>query len=906
MGIYIADCKLVISMYTSVIDTFREKLDDESCTALLKTLTGIMDYFMSGKHKDVVNDLIILLLDSIFGVYTRSSMQNTDFFDTFFTRWCSHDAPLKLWFKLTRACTIRVIEVMCDTKHENSSVDRSKGNSAGGAKENPLTTLEENENYNIISLPNEHLIYLWFKLLTIFGRESVKNNYKLQENQARYLMEIIDLIHTWSDYKTKAVLTGVKPDTKTKFRFAVSATLKEAVANLLQHQIKTLRLKGLNFIAESFDANMLGAYVPYLLNFLYQYPGSYKNLKLALFYNKIMNYYKKLYAAPDTSQIKEIVKSNSRICSSTHNGINLLISPFLKVLDHFVKADHYTLPSQPELLLKVLLKVSALTASCQTRHRGLVDKAEFVDTWALSREYLDNVIGNYLYGKFNETLYWLASIHVVQHYSSEKKFEFLTIFIQRGFSFINSASLLEGNTNEILSVLEIAETLANSFGHFTPNTTALVQYLVDVIDKSVTNDKSLIKKSKSGAFRDYERTVCGMLRLCLLLGNVSTAFSYTSLIEQLREIVGKYRKAYKERDSKNTNCKMMDFAQGVLDAFRANNRKDYGSVRGLSNSSTVFSSGEAEGKTMSYLEGDKVVTVKQLVGDELLITVRDALGVFSYKAQTINQVDAHKKSRSLLDNGIEPVNDQPPELLEFDSARSAFKDLPRPENLDSIASHIKLEEEFIEAKSKRIRKVPVQKKSLQLAKTRMFFQHFKMLDKNSISLIESEKLSKLIQNLDLVTFKQRICITFLYITEGERLINNKAYERDDKLMAFISDLGIMLDEDKVKTGNFEDVKNYVKGIGVVYCADYFYELLFLCPFILFTQKIAVNISNIYVMWNAQGKAMEKEKVVEHVRKISKASINSVAIVITPVKNGLFLINMLGIVGKTGFYRKLAG
>jgi len=881
MEIHIAYCKLILKLYGSIIDLFKKELDDDTWMLLLKVFTGIVDYFINDFNETIGNDFLPLLLDSIFSIYIRSGIEQADFFESFFARWCNKEMPLMHWYELTKALTIRIIEILCDTELEKEA-------------------LKKPEYYEMtMDMTNEHLIYVWFKFFTMFGRVSMRENYKVGRPQIECLMKIMKMIYEGSNQKGKIV----SRNSKIESRFIASNTLKESIMNFLDNKAESLRIIGLNFVTEYFSINIFNEAIPLLLKFLNEYKGPYRNLKLALSYNKLTEYYNKLNSAFYDHLIKEIIDNNTSICYSNQYGMNLLITPFLKLI-HRLMDTNILLISPIETSFKLLLQISNLSSLYNINH--WLPNTDFVNTWMRSSIYLKQIIDHFLLTKeslkeCNEVLYWLSGIHIVQ--SKEDKMKYLVELLYKGLS----ANLLEGDMQKMFYLLEIAELILNSFvecNEAVPDTTSLISYLLDIIDKSLNNDKLLIKNSKPIVVSKYEDVICKILRLCMLLGNMSTTFSYINVMEQLKNIASKCPELSSDKEQVKESYKIMkNSALAVFDSFCFTNKK-YVATHNLTFDSTIFNNIEDTlTNTITYLANGKIITVKESHTD-LLITIRDYTGVFSYRGQMLvdlNTFNNHNPNHLVSSDELSLVNDQPPNLL--NSKKFTLK--PQAEILDNVIAQVKAEEMFIQIKNKYIRKGVEHKDRLQTMKSRMCFNHLKVLDNNLVSLIEDkEQLKKFVQELDLMQLKTKSNILLLYITEHGVNINTKAYKKDLIFTTFIGNLGKTLNKDHVKTGRFNHIKKYIEDVGVIYSSNYFHEQLFLCLFMHFKQsKSELKISNLFVVWNKQEENIGQEKVVSHVRKVTRNYSDSIVILITPIKNGLFLINLLGIIENTGFYCK---
>ena len=840
-----------------------DKMNEQTWITLLKVLTGITDYFIFARFEN--NKLLSLLLNITFKVYVQSGIKQTEIVESFFFKWTKEEIPLVHWYKLTSAYTSKVLELVCDNvKEENKS-----------------------DYYKLLpNMSDEYLIYMWFKMLMVFGRGSI--NSKLQKIQIERLMRVVDYIYNTisNNIKTAAVfsINIIKP------KFMMSNILKEAVANFITHKKKSCRLINLYFFTEYFTASVFDENIPYLIEFLNKYNGPYKHIKLALYYDKIIEWYNNLYTIPDISLIKEVIDINLPICSGRQYGVNILIAPFLKLVGHLIN-EKEILIDQIENLIMILLKVSSLVSAYQNSYRGSLPSTTFIDNWTKSSIYLQQIANSFSLGRFKEKFYWLVSISVMQNYGSTEKMEYLVKFIGKGFNFLNEKNVLEGNIREIFSILDIAETIVYSFIYCRqtiPDTSSITSYLLDIITKSL-DEKLLIKKYKP---LEYENIICKILKLCMLLGN-------TSHITIIKEIALKLSRP-PSNQLKENYITMEKYALAVLDSFRFNNKRLI--AKDLSNNSTVFSNTkDVLEHTVNYTMKERVITVKEMKSinaNNLLITVRDATGVFSYIGQTICNINNPINYLHTNDNAVpnDVFNDERNDLLV--SSKSVFKDIPSPEIMGSVELQVKTEEEFLKTKNRHEKKFTRKKREEQPVSNRVFLHHFKILNSNSISLLENnETLKILINELDLISLKKTIPILLLYTEE-----HNKRYSEDLIFLDFINVLGIQLSNDYSKTGYFNHIRTHIENI--VYTSNYFNEFLFLCPFISSTKsknEILWSEVKMIVVWN-KNTTVDEKNIVSSIKNIGYNDTNM--IIITPIKNGLVLVNMLKIVNNINSYCKL--
>jgi hypothetical protein len=69
----------------------------------------------------------------------------------------------------------------------------------------------------------------------------------------------------------------------------------------------------------------------------------------------------------------------------------------------------------------------------------------------------------------------------------------------------------------------------------------------------------------------------------------------------------------------------------------------------------------------------------------------------------------------------------------------------------------------------------------------------------------------------------------LYLASPESRVYEQNYVQDKNYNDFLQNLGLILEEKHLKTGNFDNLKEDIINCGVIYHSDPFYELVFIVP-----------------------------------------------------------------------------
>jgi hypothetical protein len=96
-------------------------------------------------------------------------------------------------------------------------------------------------------------------------------------------------------------------------------------------------------------------------------------------------------------------------------------------------------------------------------------------------------------------------------------------------------------------------------------------------------------------------------------------------------------------------------------------------------------------------------------------------------------------------------------------------------------------------------------------------------------LKDDEALLAQMKSLDSISIRDHFQVPFLYIKENESKSYEVNYLADTYFNEFLVSLGLILEGRHIRTGCFDHIRDLVENTGVVYSANCFSELVFLCP-----------------------------------------------------------------------------
>ncbi len=116
---------------------------------------------------------------------------------------------------------------------------------------------------------------------------------------------------------------------------------------------------------------------------------------------------------------------------------------------------------------------------------------------------------------------------------------------------------------------------------------------------------------------------------------------------------------------------------------------------------------------------------------------------------------------------------------------------------------------------------------------RLFFKHFQLLEAhelhNAVVLSEGERFSAVLHQLDATTLRQKVLVPLLYLKSASAKSYEIDYHEDGSFNDFLASLGLMLDTQHIKTGNFDHATDLITNTGIVYNATAFCEQFYLVP-----------------------------------------------------------------------------
>ena len=229
--------------------------------------------------------------------------------------------------------------------------------------------------------------------------------------------------------------------------------------------------------------------------------------------------------------------------------------------------------------------------------------------------------------------------------------------------------------------------------------------------------------------------------------------------------------------------------------------------------------------------------------------------------------------------------------------KRVVKDLPPIPILDLLNKEIAQNKEFLKAKLLKS-EAPKQNLNFEYPYQKRFpsiliLNHLKFFKKNHLKYITNDnKLLEDFKSLDNKKLTEKLFIPFFYISK----VDSEDYERninsDPLFTKLVNSLGIKLTEDNIKTGYFNDIKILLDSMEIIYCRSYFKELIFLMPSPKCNGHESLLYQKIIVVWNARLENRFERKIPSIINNKLLRFDNEIAIVLTPMRNGMIRVNIV--------------
>ena len=235
------------------------------------------------------------------------------------------------------------------------------------------------------------------------------------------------------------------------------------------------------------------------------------------------------------------------------------------------------------------------------------------------------------------------------------------------------------------------------------------------------------------------------------------------------------------------------------------------------------------------------------------------------------------------------------EMTDLSSDKSVNLEKDSIEFLDYLKEEIKNEKEYLcdHPPNKIIRNTDLKIRNFRPLISRLFIQHLKYLEGTNVQLIKDDsKLQEKIKLIDANPMKTILTIPILYIENPDDESYQINIKPDPIFYSTMESLGIILTKENFMMGNYTHIKELINTTGVISSSTALSELVFQCPSIHSNaENLGLENSKILILWNARKNNKNDIRLPSYCKRKSTLSVQ-IIIIVTPIKNNFFKINVL--------------
>eukprot|EP00826_Nyctotherus_ovalis_P024702 TRINITY_DN19074_c0_g1_i1.p1 TRINITY_DN19074_c0_g1~~TRINITY_DN19074_c0_g1_i1.p1 ORF type:complete len:352 (+),score=22.97 TRINITY_DN19074_c0_g1_i1:92-1147(+) len=233
------------------------------------------------------------------------------------------------------------------------------------------------------------------------------------------------------------------------------------------------------------------------------------------------------------------------------------------------------------------------------------------------------------------------------------------------------------------------------------------------------------------------------------------------------------------------------------------------------------------------------------------------------------------------------------------SERPMARGIPSPKVLELLKAESHNENQYLQGKIEDVAVINNDNFKLRNSESkalaiRMFLHHFRPFISQDIKLISNTKDAKaLIEEIDEVTLRGMLFVPLLYLRNPSSDHYDINTLTDPLFNSFMNSLGTVLNESRIRTGSFDSIIDIFKGVGIVHFPARFTDLIFLCPSLYLEGRLElIDSSMVLVVWNACRTHPQDSRPPAYLYNAFSITEERIIILVTPMRNDLFRINIL--------------
>lgn len=916
---------------------------------LVRVLIGILDHVLKGGQESFDEAVANRAIETVFAVYVQSGIDDAELLDRFLPTWTYNASVLNIWLRISTALFKRLVyilyKLMARYNIESKTTPKTALTlDADFINTSCVTVLSPGKKQPVLShifnLSDDHTIFLFFHFSTLLLRSKhVKVSCK---------SHFLTLMHTFCsvnefDYSKPVEVQsfGDTMEANAQSRGPAcnkeySESIKDVLLDKSEGESMTL---GKNLVKFFGIKIFKGNYV-LTAKFLTSFPGPYSYPQLAYLYKIMRSGLKSLKQGHDERSLVEFLAASSKIFTSNLYGAHILFLGFIDLSKNVTKYNkNVQLVGFYLIILFHILVLILNITSCDLKAIPVQTGKHLTIVQNIFTSHREECIRclKDMVRKYNslpneksncpfEWLYkfwWVDALIDILAYSPEERCRNLVDLLERNFADKFFAEWTEATATAMLISLEIAETVIESTlceqtgNDWEDQLHKVLQLLLKCVEESVT---SLRTGRKPRPAFDPDRVVCAVVRVIVVAMSVKKVRS-EAIVKQIVGVLDKCKEV-----EKNANKKAKFLVETVESALNSLTLDDLHKPFSFDNSimrSTIISNDsdypfeqDNTGKPQFiFLVGGQIVTMTQLPKRKgaysMAMEVRNANGLFVYRGEMITSKEtlsknlAFKNSRSVGSSRSSTREDARREAKLNDTfpgmanERPVVKGIPNSKVLELLKAESHNESQYLEGKIEEVAVIKSDDFRLKSSESkaltiRMFLHHFRpFISQGAKLILNTEDAKTLIKEIDEITLKGMLFIPLLYLKTPSSDHYNTNTSTDPQFNSFMTSLGTVLKDSHIRTGNFDSIADIFKDVGIVHFPARFTDLVFLCPSLHSEERLQlINSSMVLVVWNACRVHSQDSRPPAYLHSVFNVTEERIVILITPMRNNLFRINIL--------------
>ena len=907
---YIELCKEAIGIYNTMAQNFGGLFTKETWNILFRVLIGIFDYVMREEAEKSSEKLRALITESVILAFIQSGSRDMDPLEKYFANWAIHPEVLTCWYNLCSGLTTKLVYLLFGVAYETLPLPQIEHND--NICFNEYLVINNKSTIKLIEIKNDYVVYLWYKFVTLLERNNPSKLIAVHSLYKDYLRRVLNILCSIQRSNKELILILNKETNLIKVISVEDEELNKRLNGLVKDMSNLITG---NSIMKFFGKRIFKDVLLDLTLSLCTFPALYSYLNLYLITQNISKLIKGIKNEKNLPMIITVLKNSKRIFTGDLNVIHEFIPLYLELIGflihkHKISNEIITIAINivspiTEILYNtpILKEVTKSTEEEKSSRLNALNK--IMTNQEMSDGILQLLLDSYNFKVLSADIYaflWISCVIIINTKDTLGRIAFIDDVLNKVFVEHFAVDLNEYKI--IFTILDITEIILESIivmdEVIRNKVENLLREMLVKIEENIRDEGKYVKVVKSKMKCCYEGLIIAYLRLCLRIESLINPINDINSLTKLQNIIEKCKKYQEDKRITAINFKSISkAAKYVMDAIFLNNEKLQITNINPSIGWTVFEGNllfDLNQSRANFLVNNRLITLIDLpIENErcnLLIVIRSSEGTIAYKGEmltssTENTKEAKGVSKVYSDNAI---ND----IIQLETDEIEDKEL-----LDIIKREIENEKEYLKSKEedkkifefidKNLKDEKLNKSSVK----RDFLQQLQYLAEPSLGILKEDKeFIEHIKKLDNVLLKEVIQVPLLYIDNPDAETYRTNYTDNTYFQQFLSSLGLVLNHQHILTGHFNYLKEYIDNIGMVYAGGYFANIVFLCPSLRFVRSsISLESTKMFILWNERSLNPYDIRLPSYLYKV-RENTKRIGIILTPMKNELFRINVL--------------